>query len=207
MKKIIPYLLLIAVISVSAYRNFDYPVLFGNDVEINGNLSVTDTLKANYIDSALANRIREVEIANIAYANAYLPSDSTPTTTCINADEWYFVQGNFINQESNKFGFIVDTLVYIGTDSIGAFVMYTTSVSCSKNGARITFGFSSNGDAYPMTTRSADLDIGDRASITRFFTKSYYTNEKVKFVVKSSVANNVITITDAGLHFEEKRKL
>lgn len=201
MKKLFPYLLIVAIISISAYKNFDYPVFFGN------NVYVEDTLFSNQIDSSLVQRILQIEIANKAYANAYLPSDSTPTTTCADADTWYFVVGNFINQTSNRFGLINDTLAYVSLDSIGAKVMYTTSVSCSKDGARITFGFSSNGEPYPMTTKSADLNIGDRASLTHFFTKKYYTDEKVKWMVKSSVANNNVTITDANLSIEEKRKL
>jgi len=205
MKKIL-LILLVCVSSFSFSQELEINNS-GTSTNIGGNVYVEDTLFANKIDSSLVQRISQIQIDSKAFANAYLPSDSTPSTNCVLADTWYFVQGNFINQKSNEFALVNDTLVYIGTDSVGALVMYNASVSCTKNGSTITFGFSSNGDPYPMTTRSVDLDIGSKASVTKFFTKPYYENEKVKFVVKSSVASNVVTITDANLYFEEKRKL
>lgn len=167
------------------------------------NVTVQGKLNFNEIQDTALQKALDSVLVSEAFQYAYLPGDSTPTTTCTDAGTFYFVQGNYFNPYSNQMGFVGDTLRYEGADTIIAKVYYTVKVSSNKN-ATITFGFAEDGTAHKQSTKSVTLSVGEAKSVTHFFYKEYVTNEKIKFVVKSDAGATTVTITESALDFEER---
>lgn len=182
--------------------------LIGGDFstdELTFNVDTTHNKGHLIVDSTLEVSCSQI-VLNKLDAHAYLPVDSAGETTTTTADVYNFVQGNFINDLSRNVKFDTDTLQVDRPqfDSVYVRIGYTVSVSADKNGANVKFGFSNNGGAWPGSTKGVSLSIGETKSVTHNFRKWLKNNDDIKFVVKSSIANTTITITEADLELEEK---
>jgi hypothetical protein len=139
-----------------------------------------------------------------AKLSAYLPADSAAATTIGIADTWYFINGNFVNEDGYCFGFDGDTVQYIGADTVDMEISLTFSVATNTINTEAIFGVLKNdstirGCTFPRTLAST----GDYARCSvQYVIYNVAPNDKIKLVTQADKAC-ALTFTDVQSTIKE----
>jgi len=142
--------------------------------KINGN---TDTLES---------------VTKKVCASAYLRNG---TVTCTDANEWYSLSGILTRKETE--GFVTNGHIELSyPEDLVLYIQYDVSTKVDKNGAILTFAVRRNLDNADIVDGSdfpRQFDIDKLGSLGLNTTELILQAQKLDLVVKSSVANTVLT--------------
>lgn len=181
---------------------------FANDtVRINGVLEVTGDIVGG---GEIKRRVYE--------ASAYVPEDSTLTTSATTAWQFLGVGANnkFVNIYAEGFSLDGDTLQWTQDptdlrDSVEFNISWSTSSSCSNDGILVSYGINIKNDSEPTftiynpVTRSTRCATSGQAYSWSCTTMPIFLKDgaKIQIVVKAS-GSTTVTTEDFGIYLKEE---
>jgi hypothetical protein len=181
--------------------------LKSDTVRINGTLDVTGDIVGG---GEIKRRVYE--------ASAYVPEDSTLTTSATTAWQFLGVGANnkFVNIYAEGFSLDGDTLQWTQDptdlrDSVEFNISWSTSSSCSNNGILVSYGLNIKNDSEPTytiynpVTRSTRCATSGQAYSWACTAMPIFLKDgaKIQIVVKAS-GSTTVTTEDFGIYLKEE---